>query len=75
MTYDQDNPPWTRAQITRGRRLAVQKRRGRPPVPHPKVRVTMRLDERVLAWFRAKGDGYQTRINDALHEYIVTHKR
>jgi len=39
-----------------------------------KQAVTMRLDRDVLAWFKACGAGYQTRINQALREYIRTHK-
>lgn len=36
---------------------------------------SLRLDEDVVAWFKAKGDGYQTRINAALREYILTHRK
>ena len=32
--------------------------------------VTLRLDADVLAWFRKKGHGYQTRINRALRTFI-----
>ena len=40
-----------------------------------KTRITIRLDDDVLAWFRgvvneAGGGNYQTLINDALREYI-----
>ena len=34
---------------------------------------SLRLDEDVVAWFKAKGDGYQTRINAALREYMLSH--
>lgn len=36
-----------------------------------KEAVTIRLDSDLLAWFRAGGDGYQTRVNQALREYVV----
>jgi uncharacterized protein (DUF4415 family) len=41
-----------------------------------KTRITIRLDDDVLAWFRnmvneAGGGNYQTLINDALREYIT----
>jgi hypothetical protein len=44
--------------------------------PPGKTRITIRLDEEVLDWFRAKvhaagGGNYQTLINDALHEHIA----
>jgi len=31
-----------------------------------KKRITIRIDEDVLEWFRSKGRGYQSAINDAL---------
>ena len=46
------------------------------PVPKGKTRVTIRLDEDVLAWFRAQveaagGGNYQALINDALRQHIA----
>jgi uncharacterized protein (DUF4415 family) len=35
-----------------------------------KERVTVRLDASVLAWFRALGPGYQTRINQVLVAFV-----
>jgi uncharacterized protein (DUF4415 family) len=38
-----------------------------------KQQLTLRLDADVLAWFKAhakSGKGYQTRINQALREYV-----
>ncbi|PYX03823.1 MAG: hypothetical protein DMG86_02265 [Acidobacteria bacterium] len=32
--------------------------------------VTLRLDADVVAWFKKKGRGYQTRINRALRTFI-----
>lgn len=56
-----------------------QARRGsvRAPVPG-KTRITIRLDDDVLTWFKAQvhaagGGNYQTRINDALKEHIGRH--
>jgi uncharacterized protein (DUF4415 family) len=44
-------------------------------VPLGKTRITIRLDNEILDWFRAQvntagGGSYQTLINDALEEYI-----
>ena len=44
--------------------------------PRGKTRITIRLDDDVLAWFRkqvnlAGGGNYQTLINQALRQYIV----
>jgi uncharacterized protein (DUF4415 family) len=46
------------------------------PVPKGKTRITIRLDEDVVAWFRnqvetAGGGNYQSLINDALHQHIA----
>ena len=35
----------------------------------PKVPVSVRLDPRVLAWLKSKGEGHLTRINDILREH------
>ena len=40
--------------------------RGRPRSGTTKVSTTLRLDPDVLAYFRSGGDGWQTRINEAL---------
>lgn len=41
----------------------------------PKQAVTMRLDVDVLNWFKAQGQGYQTRINKLLRAYMLAHQR
>ena len=45
------------------------------PAPKGKTRITIRLDDDVLDWFRqqvdrAGGGNYQTLINDALRQHI-----
>ncbi|MDX3978019.1 BrnA antitoxin family protein [Shinella sp.] len=42
--------------------------RGRPSLEHPKKQVTLRLDEDVIAKFRASGKGWQGRMNEALRK-------
>jgi len=42
--------------------------------PEAKTAVTIRLDRQVLDWFKAKGPGYQTRINALLRAYMEAHK-
>lgn len=39
-----------------------------------KQQVTLRIDADLLAWFRAQGGKYQTRINAALREYVAEHQ-
>lgn len=46
------------------------------PLPAGKTRITIRLDDEILEWFRAEvhaagGGNYQTRINDALRQHIA----
>lgn len=43
-------------------------RRGRPVSPNAKKSVTLRLDPDLIDWFRNKGPGWQTRINEALRK-------
>ena len=55
--------------FSQGKRGAVD------PVPPGKTRITIRLDDDILAWFRAAvhdrgGGNYQTLINDALRQHI-----
>jgi uncharacterized protein (DUF4415 family) len=39
-----------------------------------KVRVSLRLSREVLEYFRATGDGWQTRMDSALLEMVHKHK-
>ena len=48
-------------------------RRGRPPLAKPKVSTTIRLSQDVIDHFRADGRGWQTRINEALRDWISRH--
>ena len=42
----------------------------------PVKRLTsLRLDVDLLEWFKRDGEGYQTRINAALREYVERHHR
>jgi uncharacterized protein (DUF4415 family) len=77
---DPDNPPITAAQfkLFRPSRDVVPhivesylRSRGRPTEGETaKVQVTLRLDPSVIAHFKATGDGWQTRINEALVKAI-----
>ncbi|GAB4240519.1 MAG: hypothetical protein Kow0049_28480 [Stanieria sp.] len=55
--------------FSEGKRGAVE------PIPPGKTRITIRIDDDVLAWFRQQvhlqgGGNYQTLINDALRQHI-----
>jgi uncharacterized protein (DUF4415 family) len=43
--------------------------------PERKVRVTLRLDRDVLAWFKGQGRLYQNRMNAVLKEYMRAHRK
>ncbi|MFM0367842.1 BrnA antitoxin family protein [Paraburkholderia aspalathi] len=49
------------------------KRRGRPPADVTKVAMSVRYDRDVLDAFRSTGEGWQTRMNDALRDYAKSH--
>ena len=46
---------------------------GRPRKETPKVYTGIRLDAEILDAFKATGKGWQTRMNDALKEWLATH--
>jgi uncharacterized protein (DUF4415 family) len=48
-------------------------RMGRPRKETTKEQISVRYDADVVAAFRATGDGWQTRMNDALRVYIKEH--
>jgi uncharacterized protein (DUF4415 family) len=41
---------------------------GRPKKDAPKIAMNIRLDLEVLAYFRAAGRGWQSRVNEALRK-------
>ena len=53
--------------------LSMMRRPGRPLGSGTKTQITLRLDADVVAKFKASGSGWQTRINDALRNWVKTH--
>ncbi len=49
-------------------------KRGGIPVAKSKAQVTLRIDQDVLDWFKAQGQGYQTQINSLLRAYMEASK-
>jgi uncharacterized protein (DUF4415 family) len=86
-TPDTDNPEWTAEDFaqarpahevlpkifSKARSEALLAPRGRPKVEVTKVRVGIRLSSEVVNHFKASGDGWQTRIDAALRQYIAEH--
>ena len=72
-----------RKRVAKGRKAASLKasarNKHRPYLPAEfaglyrplKLPVTLRLDADVLAWFKKRGKGYQTRINQALRKLMM----
>jgi uncharacterized protein (DUF4415 family) len=52
----------------------MKRQRGRPKLDNPKERVTLYVDAEVVREFRASGDGWQTRMNNVLREWVAEHK-
>lgn len=53
--------------------FAQLRRVGRPRAAVTKERITIRLSPDVVQRFRASGDGWQTRIDAALRDWLKTH--
>lgn len=51
----------------------VKPKRGRPPAASPKEHLNIRLDADIVEAFRRTGSGWQTRLNDALRDWLKTH--
>jgi uncharacterized protein (DUF4415 family) len=82
-----DNPEWTKADFARAKGpehlppevlAAFPKtqvnRGGRPKLDRPKLPISARLDASVVEHLRASGEGWQTRMNDALASLIAEGK-
>lgn len=74
--YD-ELPEWTdemfeRADFYIGDKLV---RRGRPKSEAPKKPISIRLSQDVLDAFKADGPGWQTRIDEALRDWLKTHEK
>lgn len=67
---DPDALPFTDAQW---KALKPKLRTGRPKAQVTKERITIRLSRDVVTQFRATGEGWQTRMDSALRQYIAEH--
>ena len=59
-----------RANLYKGEKLI---RAGRPKSPRRKVLLSVRYSPEVVEYFRATGAGWQTRMDDALKEWLKEH--
>ena len=49
--------------------------RGRPKSANPKQLVSVRYSPEVLAYFKSTGEGWQSRMDGVLREYVTRHSR
>ena len=86
---DAENPEWTKADFHTARPAAevlrellprdvadkmLKPKPGRPAGSGKKAPATaVRFDADILAAFKATGKGWQTRLNDALRDWLKTH--
>ena len=84
---DDENPEWTAEDFAKARPAGemlpqlfgeeaarkMLKPRGRPPVEFPKERINIRLSHEVVEHFKSTGEGWQTRIDAALRQFITEH--
>ena len=66
VTYGKDSPKLTSDQIARMKPAHPEYWRVEPV----KVSLSIKIDADVLSWFKSKGKGYQTRINNALRDVM-----
>lgn len=87
---DNENPEWSSEDFKKARPAAevlremlpreaaeemLKPKPGRPAGSGKKAPATaVRFDADILAAFKSTGKGWQTRINDALREWLRTHK-
>ena len=68
---DEDDRPATEDELRAGIKMA-QAQRGRP-AGSDKTQIALRVDNAVLDAFRATGKGWQTRMNEALKDWLKEH--
>lgn len=67
---DKDDAPDMALPEWQAKLAATPVRRGRPLSSSPKTSTTIRLDAAIVEEFRAAGNGWQSRINAALREWL-----
>jgi uncharacterized protein (DUF4415 family) len=86
---DDDNPEWTVDDFANARpasevlyeifspeiaaEMLLPKKNGRPRSNNPKIFTGIRFDADVLESFKSTGKGWQTRMNDALKQWLSEH--
>lgn len=80
---DDDAPEWSAQNFKSAKRLsdmpddfqqAIRRALGPQQAPQ-KVQIAIRYDADILEAFKADGPGWQTRMNDALRDWLRSHHR
>jgi uncharacterized protein (DUF4415 family) len=68
---DEDDRPASTEEL-QSAMAAARRRRGRP-AGSSKTQIALRVDDDVLEAFKASGPGWQTRMNEALRDWLKSH--
>lgn len=69
---DPDAQPLTLKQLKE--MVPLRTLRGRPKSGNKKLLVSVRYSPEVVAYFKSTGKGWQSRMNEALREYVEQHR-
>ena len=70
---DPDAQPLTPKQLKS--MVPLRALRGRPKLANPKQLVSVRYSAEVLEYFKSTGEGWQSRMDGVLREYVTRHSR
>lgn len=70
---DPDAQPLTPKQLAA--MVPMRALRGRPKSANPKQLVSVRYSPEVLEYFKSTGEGWQSRMDGVLREYVTRHSR
>ena len=70
---DPDAQPLTPKQLKA--MVPLRNLRGRPKSANPKQLVSVRYSAEVLEYFKSSGEGWQSRMDGVLREYVTRHSR
>ena len=68
---DPDARPLTKKQLQT--MVPLKSIRGRPPLENKKALVSLRYSPEVIEYFRSTGEGWQSRMDGVLREYVSKH--
>lgn len=70
---DPDAHPLTPTQLKA--MVPLKSLRGRPKSENKKLLVSVRYSPEVVAYFKSTGEGWQSRMNGVLQQYVTRHSR